>query len=675
MAETAPRTRVKTTCPRDCYDACGIVVVKEGDTVRKVVGDPDHPVARGVLCGKCAIAYNGVFRDPERRLQTPLKRVGAKGEGRFVPIEWDEALGLVADRLGAIAAAGRPETILHTHYTGTVALLSGWFPIRFFRRLGATEVDPDTVCNKAGHVTLEHMFGCSLDGFDPRSATEGGVILVWGANPSHAAPHQHRNWLFQAGAEVIAIDPIKHDTAARADLHLQPRPGTDAALAFAMLHVLERENLVDRAYVDAHSQGYEALADDIAAATPAWGEAVTGVPAARIEDAARRYARGPSLLWLGQGLQRQPRGGNAFRAIATLAVAAGQLGKPGTGFCYMNGPQTRGIDMDVLVPPDFGASAAISHMDLASTLEDPTRASALVHWNNNILASSPEQGRLRRALGRDDVFQVSVELFHTDTTAFADVVLPAASFLEFDDLVAPYFDQTLAAQVQVMPTMGTALPNQEIFRRLAGAMGFTEPELFEDDATLLARLLADTPFDGGFAELAAAGTVRLFEQPRPQFADGVFATPSGKIEIECPGLEALGLETVPQPHADAPPAAGRLRILSPANAWLMNSSYGNDDRIRDKLAEPAMLVHPADLEALGLADGDAVRVANDTGALDVVATASEKAQPGMAVIYKGRWPDGGANVNALNPGRKSDVAESSCVHGVEVEVRVPEAAE
>ncbi len=675
MPEPGGRTRIKTTCPRDCYDACGIVAIKEGDVVRKVVGDADHSLARGALCGKCAVAYNGAFRDPGLRLQTPLRRVGAKGDGRFEPVGWDAALAHVAERLQGIIDDDDAASILHTHYTGTVALISGWFPIRFFRRIGATEVDPDTVCNKAGHVTLEHMFGSSLDGFDPATAKDADVILVWGANPSHAAPHQNKHWLFKSGAKVIVIDPVRHDTAKAADVYLQPRPGTDAALAFGLLHVLERDGLVDRAFVDAHSEGYDALADRIAAATPAQTAALTGVAPGEVEAVARLYAQGRSMLWLGQGLQRQPRGGNAFRAIATVAVAAGQIGKPGTGFCYMNGPATRGIDMDIVVPPAFGASPSISHMDLADTLSEPARARALLHWNNNILASSPEQARLRQALAREDLFQVSVELFHTDTTAFADVVLPAASFLEFDDLVAPYFDHTLSAQVQVMPPVGEALPNQEIFRRLAGAMGLADEELFEDDATLLQRLMAETPYPGTFADLKAVGTAQLYAEPRLQFADGVFATPSGKIEIACPGLAAEGLDLLPEPHADAPTVLGRLRVLSPANAWLMNSTYGNDPAVREQLGHPAMLVHADDVAALRLEAGQRVRVANDTGVLEVVVEPSDRAQPGMVVIYKGRWPNGGANVNVLNPGRKADVAESTCVHSVEVEVLRPEAAE
>ncbi|MFG1360561.1 molybdopterin-containing oxidoreductase family protein [Xanthobacter pseudotagetidis] len=674
---------IKTTCPRDCYDACGIVVSRKGGTIQKVLGDPEHAVTRGALCGKCAIAYNGAWRAPELRLSTPLRRVGAKGEGAFAPISWDEALALIAERFGALAAAGAARTILHTHYTGTVGLVGGWYPIRFFNRLGATEVDPDTVCNKAGHVALEMTFGNSLEGFDPRTAREARTIVVWGANPSFSAPHQNKGWLKAAqaaGTRIIAVDPIAHDTARAADLHLQLLPGSDAALAFAFIHVLKREGLADEAFLAAHVLGAEELARAIAAMTPERAAALSGVPAALIEEAARAYGAGPSLLWLGQGVQRQPFGGNAFRALAALVAFSGNLGKPGAGFLYMNGPGGRGIDMATLTCPELAADAppAISHMDLAATLEDAERARAFVNWNNNPAASSPEQARLRRALKREDLFHVGVELFHTDTTAYADIVLPAASFLECDDLVLSYFDLTVSAQVKAGDPPGAALPNAEIFRRLAAAMGFTEPELFESDAALIARLLAQTPFRGTFADLAVIGTATVFPEPKVQFEGLAFGTSSGRIELASAQAEALGLPRLPLAHADAPPGDGQVRILSPASQWQMNSSYGNDPMIRRRLGPPTVALHPDDAVRQGLAEGDAVLLANDEGRVPVTVTLSDRTLPGVGLMHKGRWPGlspGDANVNALVPGRKSDIAESTAVHGTEARLVRPEAAQ
>src|SRR5206468_3843156 len=307
---------------------------------------------------------------------------------------WKVALAAIAERLKRIVGTTGPQTILNTHYSGTISLLAFFFPMRFFHRLGATEVTPDTICNMAGHVALNYIYGTSVNGFDPRTARDAACIVVWGANPSASAPHVHEHWLAKAPGKLVVIDPVRTPTAQAADLHLQPFPGSDAALACAL-----------------------------------------------------------------------------------LPAATGNLGKPGAGLLYLNfNLAQRHIDDTYLVAPHLcrDTPPRISQMDLAACLEDPARAQALMCWNINIAASNPQQARLREALSREDLFTVVLDLFPTDTTDFADFVLPAASFLEFNDLVAGYFQLTLSAQVKVMDPLGEALPNQEIFRRLAQAMGYTE---------------------------------------------------------------------------------------------------------------------------------------------------------------------------------------------------------
>src|SRR5215210_3997391 len=264
---------VLTTCPRDCYDACGIAVVKRDGAIRRVRGDPEHAVSRGKLCRKCSIGYNGSFLDPGARLTQPLRRTGAKGDGSFEPVSWEDSLGEIAERLSRIEATAGAHTVLNAHYTGTFSLLAYSFPLRFFHRLGATEVDPDSICNKAGHVALEYVYGTSLVGFDPLTARDSACILVWGANPSASAPHQHDHWLPESPARVIVVDPVRTPTAETADLHLQPFPGSDAALAFAFLHVLARDGLVDAHFVRTHTVGWDELEPQLAGCTPAWGEA------------------------------------------------------------------------------------------------------------------------------------------------------------------------------------------------------------------------------------------------------------------------------------------------------------------------------------------------------------------------------------------------------------------
>jgi len=666
-----PQQIVRTTCPRDCYDSCGIAVTKNGERIVSVAGDRSHPVSRGALCGKCALAYNGVWRDPEARLTRPLRRIGIKGEGRFEPVSWDQALGEIAGRLRGIAASGGGESVLHAHYTGTCSVIAGNFPLRFFRRLGATEVEPDTICNNAGHMALDLLYGTAVVGFDPRTAKDASAIMIWGCNPSASAPHAHKHWLTETDAKVIVVDPVRHATAEAADLHLQPFPGTDAALAFALLHVLVRDGLTDPDFVAAHTVGWDELAPVVERCPPEWGARASGVPADRIEAAAHAYGAGPALLWLGQGLQRQPTGGNVTRAVALLPALTGNFGKPGAGLYYLNGKAARGIDVPYVAGHDLRpAGPRISHMDLADRLADPDRYRALVCWNINIAASNPCLKALRAALARDDLFTVVIDLFQTDTADFADIVLPAASFLEFDDLVASYFHLSVSAQVKAQEPMGEALPNQEIFRRLAAAMGYTDAPLFESDRAMLDRLLAGTGLDLGFADLAQRGTVDAPPNPVLQFADRRFPTPSGRIEIASDRAEAAGLPRLPEPHADPRPIERRLRLLSPASDWLLSSSYGNDDKIARRMGEQSVTLHPADAAARGLEVGAPVELVSEAGALILPVQLSTTIPRGVALIHKSRWPkrNGGANVNVLTRGDKADMGESTSVHGTEVTV-------
>ncbi len=659
----------RTTCPRDCYDACGILVKTAADGTINVVGDPDHSVSRGALCGKCSIGYNGVWRDPNVRLTRPLKRVGPKGTGDFAPVSWDAALGDIADRLNTIRGSDGAASILHTHYTGTCSLIAGVFPLRFFNAIGATEVDPDTVCNKAGHSALQLMYGESTRGFDPRTIDRSNCVMIWGANPSASAPHVHQYWLSETAVPKIAVDPIRHETAAEADIHLQLYPGTDGALAFAMLHVIRAAGRIDRDFLAAHGRGWEQIEYQLDTCTPAWGEAITGVPAELIEDAALLYAAGPSLLWMGQGFQRQSFGGNAMRAVALLPAATGNIGKYGAGFLYLNGWDTRGVDAGYLTAAHLKPKSAqtFSHMDLAGRLEAPD-SKAIVTWNNNIAVSSPEQRRLRQALEREDLLQVTLDLFQTDTANYADYVLPAASFLEFDDVVMSYFNASISAQVKAAEPLGEALPNQDIFRRLATAMGLSDPELFETDTAMISTLLDQAKPGLTFAMLAEAGTIDYPAEPVVQFERHDYRTASGKIELAGGSFVDAGLPAAPFASAEARPERGELRLLTPASKWLMNSSFGNDPKILKQLGEGDAFVHPDEARSRGIANGARVTLSNPTGAITLRLTVSADVPRGVILAHKSRWTASGVNVNVLNPGAKSDLAESCAVHSINVAV-------
>ncbi|MBK8956913.1 MAG: molybdopterin-dependent oxidoreductase [Proteobacteria bacterium] len=665
---------IKTNCPRDCYDGCGIVVEKRAGGRHRVLGDADHPVSRGKLCSKCAVAYNGVWQDPNARLQFPLKRIGRKGGNDFVRISWDEALTTVARHMRAAIDTHGPQSILHTHYSGTLSLIGYLFPNRLFNYIGASEVDPDSICNAAGHTAWTLLYGSSIQGFDPRTARDARCILVWGANPSHSAPHAHEHWLAEAPGKVVVVDPLRTETAAAADLHLQPRPGTDAALAFSLLHCLKRNGHFDDDFIARHTLGIDEIELDIECATPAWGEAQTGVPAADIMAAADIYGAGPSLLWCGQGLQRQATGGNVMRAIGLLPALTGNVGKPGAGFYYLNvTPLFAGVDLGWLGGGQLASREIrkVSHMELAARLEAPDEFKVFFSWNTNPLASAPEQSRLRAALNRKDLFMVVSDLFMTDSARHADIVLPAASFLEYDDLTFSYFHLTMGAQAKVDEPLGEALPNAEIFRRLARALDFDEAALFESDRALLDAMMAQMQLGYDFDELKRRGHFTLGDSPQIWYADRQFETPSGRIEIASEQAVAMGLPRAPRPWADTPPPDGHFRLLTPASKWLMNDSYANDPHIVERSGPAALHINPSDAVRIGVREGATVTVGNDTGELRLVARLDENVLPGTVLSYKGRWPSlegNHMNVNFIHPARAADMAGSTSVHSTVVRV-------
>ena len=666
------KNTIRTNCPRDCYDGCGILVEIRENAAPRILGDPAHPVSRGRLCSKCAIAYNGVWQDPTARLNFPLRRIGAKGAAKFERISWDVALAEIATNLNRIVEADGAEAILHTHYSGTLSLIAYLFPNRFFNHIGASEVDPDSICNAAGHVAWNLQFGNSVKGFDPRTAKDASCIVLWGANPSHSAPHAHEHWLPDSPAKVIVIDPIRSESAAAADLHLQLRPGTDAALAFGLLHVLREMGKFDQAFIDAHTLGADEIAPTIDACTPQWTQAQTGVAVELIMQAAELYAAGPALLWCGQGLQRQPTGGNIMRAVGLLPALTGNVGKPGAGFCYLNSTTSlAGIDTARLGGANLVKQRGkiVSHMDLAVRLGNPDEFKAMVSWNTNPLASAASQGALRAAFAREDLFTVVVDCFATDTAAYADIVLPAASFLEFDDVTFSYFHLHMGAQAKINEPVGESLPNQEIFRRLAAKMGLTEPALFEDDPTLIDRMMSEMNTGFDFNELKSRGHFYLSDEPMVMYADGKFETPSGKIEIGSETAEKKGLPRTPQPFVDPPTKDGHLRLLTPASKWRMNDSYANDPHIAEQQGPATVRINGADAARIGVADGAQLRLSNDTGTIELRARIDNHVLAGTAVSYKGRWPSlesNAVNVNIVHTPVKTDMGESSSVHATEV---------
>ena len=659
---------IKSNCPRDCYDGCGISIEKINGRISRVMGDEAHPVSRGRLCNKCAIAYNGVWQDETERLLYPLKRIGKKGRGQFERISWEEAIDTISARLKYDIANHGSESILHTHYSGTLSLIALLFPMRFFLKLGASEVDPDSICNAAGHAALSLLYGESHVGFDPRTIQDSNCVLIWGANPSHSGPHSHKHWFAASKAKKIVVDPLRTNTARAADIHLQLYPGTDAALAYSLLHVMQREGLFNDNFISLHTVGSDELLPIINSCTPEWGERETGVPAALIEEAAKCYAAGPSLLWLGQGFQRQLNGGNCMRAVGLLPAFTGNIGKAGAGFTYVtHTPAIAGLDFDAMAGAQLAAAepVSISHMDFAEQLSDPDCFKSLLVWNTNPVASAPNQTRLRKALERADLFTVVIDCFQTDSADYADIVLPAAGFLEFDDLTFSYFHLNIGVQSKAREPMGESLPNQEIFRRLAKGMGYTEKELFETDEELIADMLAQMGVSDGFKEFQQRGWQSISAEPIIPWTDLQFPTASGKIELASDAAESQGLPRIPQATVDKGQNGGQLRLITPASDYRLNDSYANDPKLARNAGDAGVYIHPEDAERLNVGDGARVNLSNDCGDLNLTATIGEISVPGVLVSYKGRWPkkeEGQKNVNVLHVGQKADMAGSTSVH-------------
>ena len=665
---------IKSNCPRDCYDGCGISIEKINGRINRVMGDEAHPVSRGRLCNKCAIAYNGVWQDEDERLLYPLKRTGEKGTGQFERISWDEAIDTITGRLKDDVANHGPESIIHTHYSGTLSLVALLFPMRFFLKLGAAEVDPDSICNAAGHAALSLLYGESHVGFDPRTIKDSNCVMIWGANPSHSGPHSYKHWFAASDVKKIVVDPLRTQTARSADYHLQLYPGTDAALAYSLLHVMQREGLLDDEFISLHTVGSEEILPVIEGCTPEWGARETGVPAGLIEQSARCYAAGPSLLWLGQGFQRQLNGGNCMRAVGLLPAFTGNIGKAGAGFTYVTTtPAIAGLDFDAMAGAQLAAAepVSVSHMDFAEQLFDTNRFKSLFVWNTNPVASAPNQTRLREAMKRDDLFTVVIDCFQTDSADYADIVLPAASFLEFDDLTFSYFHYNIGVQSKAVEPMGEALPNQEIFRRLAKGMGYTDKELFETDEDLIATMLAQMGVEQDFKGFQQRGWQPISAEPVIPWSDLRFPTPSGKIELASATAETQGLPRIPQAATDLRDNDGQLRLVTPASNYRMNDSYANDPTLARNAGKPELYIHPQDAERLGVVDGAPVTLSNDGGSLRLTASIDKMALPGVLVSYKGRWPkreQEKSNVNILHIGYRADMAQSTSVHSTLVKL-------
>jgi anaerobic selenocysteine-containing dehydrogenase len=681
---------VRGACPHDCPDTCAWQVTVEDGRAVRVAGDPDHPFTRGFLCAKVNRYVERTYH-PDR-LTTPLRRVGAKGEGRFEPVSWDVAIREIAGRLREIAdSTDGPQAILPYSYAGTMGMIQGEsMDRRFFHALGASRL-LRTICSTAGAVAMQMTVGANI-GADSEGVPESDLILIWGSNTLTSNPHL---WPFvlrarERGARVIAIDPLQTRTAAQCDEWIAIRPGTDAALALGMMHVMFVERLEDRDYLARFTLGADELRARATEYPPERVAAITGIPAERVIRLGRQFGTAKAaFIRVNYGLQRHAGGGMAVRTIACLPAVAGHWRRPGGGVQLSTSANFE-FDRRALARPDLGPPARdINMIRLGEALTLPDAGvggppvKALVVYNSNPAVVAPDRGAVKRGLAREDLLTVVLEQFPTDTTTWADYVLPATTQFEHWDIHLAYGHHYITLNRPAIAPLGEALPNSEIFRRLAKAMGMTDPALADDDLTMIRQALAGAgPKLQGITleSLLERGWLRInVPTPYLPFAEGGFRTPSGKCEFRSERLEKLGLDplptfTAPYEHPEAVPELATkyplTLITSPAHQFL-NSTFVNVDSLRRQAREPECLLHPDDAAPRGIVSGSRVLVRNDRGGFLATARVAPDVRPGVAwapSLWWGRYAIDGRTVNETTSQRETDMGRGPVFYDNLVEI-------
>jgi len=687
MSTTVATERVvRAACPHDCPDTCAMLVTVREENGRrvavKIAGDPSHPTTAGVLCTKVSRYLERTYH-PERILH-PLKRVGRKGEGRFERVSWDQALGDIAARLQKIAAVD-PQRIVPYSYAGTMGLVQGEaMASRFFHRLGASLLDR-TICASAGAEALTYTLGLRT-GPAMEAFADSRLIILWGTNAIASNLHL---WSFvqqakRNGATLVAIDPYRSDTAQKCHRHVALLPGTDGALALGIAHVLIREGWLDRDYIDRYTLGFDALAERAGDFPPERVARICGIGAEQVEQLAHDYWHiRPAAIRLNYGMQRAAGGGNAVRAVACLPALAGHW-RDAAGGVLLSSSGVAEVDSERLYRPDLLAGRkprAINMSTIGAALADAEPPiEALIVYDSNPVAVAPDSRTVAAGFAREDLFTVVLEHFRTDTADYADYLLPATTQLEHLDVHKSYGHLYVLANNAAIEPLGEALPNSEIFRRLAAKMGYAEPWLAETDEQLAAQAFRRSGATANFdwERLKQAGWQRLdVPQPYAPFAQGGFPTPSGRCEFRSQALADAGLDPLPgyvPPHEGADSAAAArypLAIISPPARNFLNSTFVNVKSLRDTEGEPTLQIHPQDAAARGIADGERVRVFNDRGEFALAARVTDRARPGVVVALSIWWKKlaaDGRNANEVTSPALTDIGRAPTFYDCRVEV-------
>ncbi|MBC5764779.1 molybdopterin-containing oxidoreductase family protein [Ramlibacter albus] len=670
---------VRGACPHDCPDTCALLTTVSDGVAIKVQGNPEHRATGGVLCTKVSRYTERTYhRD---RILRPLRRAGPKGAGRFEPVSWDEALDDIAARLKIIAARD-PQAILPYSYAGTMGLVQGEsISARFFHKLGASLLDR-TICSAAGGEALVQTLGGKV-GMKVQFFAESKLVVIWGSNSIASNLHFWRvaQEAKRAGAKLICIDPRRTETAEKCHEHIQLLPGTDAALALAVMHELIVNDWLDHEYLRDHTLGWEAMRERALRWTPERAAQVCGVPVEQVRSLARDYGTiKPAAIRVNYGMQRVRGGGNAARAIVSLPALTGAW-RHRAGGVLLSSSGMFPVDRAALQRPDLLAGRTPRTINMSTIGDDLLRPSstafgpkveAVVVYNSNPVAVAPQSGKVVAGFAREDLFTVVLEHFQTDTADYADYILPATTQLEHWDIHLAYGHTDVTLNRPAIAPVGEAKPNTQVFRELARRMGFEDP-CFEDSDLQLCRTAYGDKVD--FDELVQEGFSPLAIPDAP-FANGGFPTASGKCEFFSERLAREGLDGLPDHLPNYEPGGTSevypLAMISPPARNFLNSTFVNVTSLRDIEREPVLEINVQDAAARGIADGSVVRVFNDRGEYFCKAQVTDRARPGVVNglgVWWRKFGPRGTNVNELTSQRLTDIGRAPVFYDCRVQVQ------
>ena len=665
----------KTICPYDCPSSCGLLAETDGTRILSIKADPDHPVSSGLICNKMQHYEESIHSD--KRILTPLKRVGKKGEGKFAPVSWDEAVKEITDRWKAILEEDGPDAILPFYYSGVMSVIQRKCGDAFFNRMGAIRM-VKTLCSSAKSTGYESVMG-KTGCLDPRELKDSDFFLIWGSNVKatriHTMPILAK--ARKEGKRVVLVEACACDMAEYCDEVLLVKPGTDGALALAIMHVLVRDGLADEGFLRTYAQGYDVFENTLSSYTPEWAERITGISAEQIVKLAREYAAAEApVILLGSGPSRHGNGGMTTRLIVILSAFTGAWGKPGGGYCGSNPGAGPYVDDERVTRPDFRKKpgAEININQLGAALVEGTSSGmvkSLYVYGSNPASSVSDQAKIHQGLRREDLFTVVHERFMTETARFADIILPATFSVEQTDCYNAYGYCTFGTAKKVLEPAGECKSNWDTFCLLAAAMGYEEDYFKQTEEEMLAELL-EHPMPGlaGISEedwqiLREGGTIST------PFADHLdIRTESGKMMI----VNEKMADPIPR-YTENHGGPESLRLIVAPNFYTLNSIFLERADLLAKRGPAQLMLHPQAAAARGISDGDRVIAYNDLAEVSFEAKISERVAPGTAAVcgvYHSEFARGRFHAltsNALHHARLSDIGAATTMNDNTVEVR------